>query len=133
MVAGELHRRDSRSSTKSWETNKTTQTTNDNNLDQNHQDDIPPLPPISALVESIQEINDKNLRVLRVVNPSTPLVNRAVDEFGFYLDTPDATSISYKTKSKKKTIQKREMEWIRVLGNWEVEVDRNKSKVLPFF
>ncbi|KAJ3372393.1 hypothetical protein HDU91_003439 [Kappamyces sp. JEL0680] len=51
---------------------------------------------------------------------SVPAKKRAVDEYGFYLDSDDATPLSVPS----------ELEWLKLLGNWKQESTRNRTKAL---
>ncbi|KAJ3305729.1 hypothetical protein HDV03_001137 [Kappamyces sp. JEL0829] len=103
-----------RSSQSSWESRKTTATSHTTGDASNPSSHIPPLPPISALVESMQSrsVSPDVLLAATTVDgqplaappsskspsadkeASVPAKKRAVDEYGFYLDSDDATPLS---------------------------------------
>ncbi len=69
---------------------------------------IPPIPQLSELL----------------LQPPSPIKTRETDQYGFYLDSEDA-SICPKLKK----VQELEKEWISILDNWTIQSSRKKSRI----
>jgi hypothetical protein len=77
--------------------------------------EIPEIPPLSLLLEKIENIPYPEHRRRSDA--------KAVDMYGFYLDSDDAC-MDQDTVVSVQSLKRRENEWIQVLSNW----DRYKSK-----
>lgn len=130
-------RREPTNDTMSFETTKTA----DTDISMPSHIKIPNLPAIADIVEAInaideeapRSIEDGNLNsstqqhVVDVVEVSN--AKRQTDEFGFFVDTIDATPPAQLTSKEKKEIKAAESEWLHLLDNWQSLSLKNKSKI----
>jgi hypothetical protein len=84
--------------------------------DSDTNEDIPPIPPIPQL----SELLDLEQNVAST---------RQLDNYGFFVDTEDATISPPKAKAK---IKELEREWISILDNWESSQKRKKTRVFQY-
>ncbi|KAJ3000576.1 hypothetical protein HDV02_004871 [Globomyces sp. JEL0801] len=94
-----------------------------------HDIAIPPIPPLSIFVDNLT----KSFEQLSPISPSPTALKfnaiRLKDDYGFFIDTPDASPHVELTKKQKKDLLKREVEWKYIIDNWSICSVKKKSKI----